>query len=236
MFFDKFISIHPVEQLVLLVPSASSEGSQRVKIDPDIDYDAAIIMIYQIIGCASVVKKPDLMYRLSTSTQKVDPISLKTEDDWQGCLEDVAAAERKSKNSVVVAVKILITDQVSSCYCYVISKALLTSRQYLLSLRAHTKKAPSNKRKSALMNLDNDEDDDETNEAMEARERIEMEKLDKALSQCQLCGSGKACKIDNSGSHVHLTFQQRRSWSVALVSDISCYHDAILALIIFNQS
>jgi hypothetical protein len=71
------------------------------------------------------------------------------------------------------------------------------------------------------MNLDNDDEEEEANQAMQDRERTAMEQLEKALSRCQRCGDSKACKIDNGGNHVHLTFQQRRSWSIAIVCDAS---------------
>jgi hypothetical protein len=67
------------------------------------------------------------------------------------------------------------------------------------------------------MNLDND-DKEEAQEAMQDTERTAMEQLEKSLSQCQKCGLEKSCKIDNGGTHTHITFQQCQSWSIALVS------------------
>jgi hypothetical protein len=98
-------------ELVLLVPSASSEGSQRISLTTDISYNDALETIYDIVGCLTITKKPSLSYRLSSSTQKSDPVRLASIDDWEGCLEDVAVAEGKKKG-LVVMVKILITDVV----------------------------------------------------------------------------------------------------------------------------
>jgi hypothetical protein len=70
------------------------------------------------------------------------------------------------------------------------------------------------------MNLDNDDEEDQANEAMQEKEKTAMEQLEAALSQCQKCGGTKACKIDRCGNHVNLTFQQRRSWSIAIVRDM----------------
>jgi hypothetical protein len=95
-----------------LVPSAVSEGSQRVTINADTSYREALDIIYDIIGCTDVSKKPGLSYRLSSSAVKSDPINLGSSSDWDGCLEDVAAAEKKKKG-VVVTVKILVPDLVS---------------------------------------------------------------------------------------------------------------------------
>lgn len=67
------------------------------------------------------------------------------------------------------------------------------------------------------MNLDGDSDDDERDEEMEAKEKTCFEQLERALMTCQKCGDSKYCKIDRNGNHVAITFQQRRSWSVALV-------------------
>jgi len=67
------------------------------------------------------------------------------------------------------------------------------------------------------MNLDNDDEEEEANEEMQEKEKAAMEQLEKALSQCQKCGDTKACKIDRCGNHINLMFQQRHSWSIAIV-------------------
>ena len=71
----------------------------------------------------------------------------------------------------------------------------------------------------ALMDLDNEDSDgnDGADEAMAERERKALERLEKALGNCQKCGSSKLCKVNKNGQHIHLTFNQRRGWSVALV-------------------
>jgi hypothetical protein len=47
-------------------------------------------------------------------------------------------------------------------------------------------------------------------------EKNALEKLEKALENCQKCGPTNLCKVNKNGEHVHLTFNQRRRWSVAL--------------------
>jgi hypothetical protein len=71
----------------------------------------------------------------------------------------------------------------------------------------------------ALMDLDNKDSDGNSNadEAMAERERKALERLEKALGNCQKCGPSKLCKINKNGQHIHLTFNQRRGWSVELV-------------------
>jgi hypothetical protein len=95
------------------------------------------------------------------------------------------------------------------------------------SLRAHIKKPSAvtkGKKKPVLMNLNDDEEEgDEGDEEMVAREAKCMEQLERALSKCQKCGNEKCCKIDKAGHHHPLTFQQRRSWAVALVCYPACY-------------
>lgn len=82
------------------------------------------------------------------------------------------------------------------------------------------------KKKPALMNLNDDEEED-GDEEMVAREAKCMEQLERALSKCQKCGDEKCCKIDKLGNHHQLTFQQRRSWAVALVCGLACYANLI---------
>lgn len=96
--------------------------------------------------------------------------------------------------------------------------------QYMQSLRAHTltKKKPVKGKKIALLDLDNSDTDaeDGDDEAMAEKERKALEQLEKVLGDCQKCGPSKLCKVNKSGQHVNLTFNQRRGWSVALVSDL----------------
>lgn len=68
------------------------------------------------------------------------------------------------------------------------------------------------------MNLDDDEEDEEAAEEMKEQEDLSLMQLEKALSQCAKCGDEKRCKIDKTGKHVHLTFQQLRAWALSLVS------------------
>jgi hypothetical protein len=82
---------------VLKVPTAGTGGSDRIKLDPATTYDEVLAHIYEIVGCASVSKKPGLQYRLSSSTMKSDAINLGSEQDWEGCLKDVVVAEAKKK-------------------------------------------------------------------------------------------------------------------------------------------
>lgn len=90
------------------------------------------------------------------------------------------------------------------------------------SLQVHTvtKKKPVKGKKTALLDLDNSDADDDNrdDEAMAEKERKALERLEKALGDCQKCGLLKLCKVNRSGQHIHLSFNQRRGWSVALVS------------------
>ena len=95
------------------------------------------------------------------------------------------------------------------------------------SLQAHTmtKKKPvkaSKGKKTALLDHDNSDADDEDgkDKAMAEKERKALEQLEKALSNFQKCGPSKLCKINKNGQHVNLTFNQRRSWSVTLASQL----------------
>ena len=79
-------------------------------------------------------------------------------------------------------------------------------------------KKSSKGKKAALLDLNNEdgEDDDEIDEGMAEKEKKALEKLEKALGNCQKCSPTKLCKINKNGQHVHLTFNQHHRWSVAL--------------------
>ena len=96
------------------------------------------------------------------------------------------------------------------------------------SLRAHLKEGKTATsvrggkgklgKKLALIDLDNDDDDDDVgDDSILDKERSFLEKLERVLTRCQLCGPTKFCRISRNGDHVNLTFQQRRGWVVALV-------------------
>ena len=56
--------------LILLVLVVKANTSQRVTLSPIMNFSDALDIIYHTIGCLSITKKPDLTYRLSTSTSK----------------------------------------------------------------------------------------------------------------------------------------------------------------------
>jgi hypothetical protein len=99
-----------VTELVLLVPQASSK---RVSVTLLLSFEDVLEMIHEIIGCTNVARKPAISYKLSTATQRAKPIDLCSEVDWNGCLEDVMAAEAKKKNQPV-PILIIVPDQVCS--------------------------------------------------------------------------------------------------------------------------
>lgn len=80
------------------------------------------------------------------------------------------------------------------------------------------------------MDLDNrdSENDEAEDEGMAEKERRALEQIERTLSNCQKCGPSKLCKINRSGQHVNLTFNQRRGWSVALVRVLSFWGTVII--------
>lgn len=73
-----------------------------------------------------------------------------------------------------------------------------------------------------VLDLDHDHssdlgDDEDAEEGFIETEMKKLEQLDGVLSQCQLCGREKFCKVDRAGNHVNLTMGQRRAWANALV-------------------
>jgi hypothetical protein len=76
---------------------------------------------------------------------------------------------------------------------------------------------PKNK-KTPLMDLDNDDNEsgDKDEDAIN-KEKKALRDLKNTLRSCQLCGPTKFCKVNWTGKHISLSFNQRRGWSVALV-------------------
>jgi hypothetical protein len=73
-------------------------------------YEEALAVIYETIGCGDVRRKPNLSYKLASAAQKEEPITMCSEGDWKGCLEDVAQVQAKKKTTVQV--KIIVGEQV----------------------------------------------------------------------------------------------------------------------------
>ncbi|KIJ10237.1 hypothetical protein PAXINDRAFT_157675 [Paxillus involutus ATCC 200175] len=191
--------VKPVEErkVVLVIPNAASEGVQQISIVQNKCFGDVLQAIHEVIGCQKVAHKPMLLYKLSSAAQKDDPMNISTQDDWDGCLEEVEVAEKKKKGVVT----------------------------YMSSLRAKGKKKPTNSKnkKASLLDLDNDDNDDsgeEDEDAMEKKKKA-LHDLEKTLCACQLCGPTKFCKVNRTGKHISLSFNQRRGWSVALAHETS---------------
>jgi hypothetical protein len=89
----------------LIVPEATSDGSQRLSIQSPMLFEDALELIHETIGCVGVAYKPTLGYKLSTANQKSATINLCTENDWSGLITDVMAkAKTKTDVSVLVSV------------------------------------------------------------------------------------------------------------------------------------
>jgi hypothetical protein len=96
---------------ILLVPQVKSKGLQRCSITLDATYEDTLEIIHETLGCASVAKKPQLSYKLSSASVKSDALNLCGESDWEGLLEEVAEAQKKKKGAVI-PIKIIIPDQI----------------------------------------------------------------------------------------------------------------------------
>ncbi|KAJ7756497.1 hypothetical protein DFH07DRAFT_742574, partial [Mycena maculata] len=170
-------------------------------------FSEALDVIYNTVGCADVARKPDLSYKLGNALVKATPMSLDSDADWEGCLEDVRQAE-KLKKGALIPVHILVTDQ------YLAS--------LLVKLGKGKNKAPAKvrgKTKVQILDLDHaqsdDDDFDEGLGPMEDEGKF-LEQLQSQYGHCQLCGPTKACKITIDGSHHKLSNNQLSAWAKAL--------------------
>ncbi|KAF8185362.1 hypothetical protein K438DRAFT_1766005 [Mycena galopus ATCC 62051] len=158
--------------------------TERITFTHATEYSEALAVIHETIGCTNVACKPVLTYKLSTAAKGVPQMSLGTEQDWQGCLEDVRQAEDAEKAVTVIPVMILVSDQ------------------YLSSLSAKRGKTePVGKgrnKKAPMLDLDHAESgDDDFDDGLGTmdQEIKSMEQLDNQYGHCQACGPTKFCKI-----------------------------------------
>ncbi|KAF8147445.1 hypothetical protein K438DRAFT_1944164 [Mycena galopus ATCC 62051] len=189
--------------IIFMIPEAGSEGNQRVSLLSSHSFEDAVEIIYETIGCVSVARKPTLAYKLSSAGQKSAPINLRTSKDWDGLITDYGT-KVKSKKDLSIMLTVL-------------------PDSYMFSLRSMTKKAPAAKKagkkgKMTTLDLENDDTDvdGEGDDGVEDGEKLVMAELDAQYRNCVRCGTAHLCKIDRAGNHVHLTFPQRRAWSVSL--------------------
>jgi len=108
----------------------------------------------------------------------------------------------------------------------------------------HQTKSSTGKKKEkiTLMDLENDrsDDDDDGDNPLPEKERQMYEALEKELTRCQRCGPTHFCKVSRDGTHVNLTFNQRRSWAVALVCplthflSVSYYESPFRGVVLFT--
>ncbi|KAF8132674.1 hypothetical protein K438DRAFT_1998446 [Mycena galopus ATCC 62051] len=173
-------------RLVLMIPRAELDGSQRVLLSHATTFDEALTVIYETIGCTNVTVKPVLTYKLSNATKSAEVICLSSDNDWDGCLEQVAAAENPKKPPI--SVKINVTEQ------------YLASLRAKLNIKVSGTSTKTGRGKTKMQILDPSMPD--------LAMMISMTE--------SLCGPDKACKIDVNGNHCKLSNNQIRAWSAAL--------------------
>ncbi|KAJ7661284.1 hypothetical protein DFH06DRAFT_1471807 [Mycena polygramma] len=179
-----------MHKLVLVIPQAASDGSQREKLTHATDFDEALDTIYTTIGCADVPVKPVLSYRLSNAPAKAASINLTSEKDWEGCLAvteqylmSLRAKSGKGRGGV--------------------AKGKGKAKMPILDLE-HAGSG--------------DDDFDDGLGIMEKETKC-YEQLQKEHGRCQLCGPSKACKINVAGEHHQLNNSQLKSWARSLAAE-----------------
>ncbi|KAJ7737416.1 hypothetical protein DFH07DRAFT_966471 [Mycena maculata] len=204
----KPVEVDPAaHKLILYIPRAELDGTnQRTLLTHATPFDEALDVIHETIGCADVGKKPALTYKLSNALKSTQATSLRSEDDWTGCLDEVTSAEGEKKKSI--SVNIFVTDQ------------------YLASLRAKlgvkasgTTKGKGKGKKLLILDLEHAEsgdDDFDDGVGIMEKEKNFLAELQAKYSRCQLCGPEKACKVDINGNHTKLSNNQLRAWSNSL--------------------
>lgn len=90
----------------------SGDDNKHKTITATHTFDNALGLIHETNGCADVMHKPELSYKLSDSAQKSSVIRLESEEDWAGLCEEVVAQQRKKK--MTISVEIIVHDNVHS--------------------------------------------------------------------------------------------------------------------------
>ncbi|KAJ7447825.1 hypothetical protein FB451DRAFT_1375536 [Mycena latifolia] len=197
--------------LVINVPRVSEIGNQRVELTHATEFTEALTIIYKILGCTDVARKPVLAYKLSNATLKASPMTLDSESDWTGCLKDLRQVENSKKAGTIIPVLILVTEQ------YLASLASKLGKNK--GAATAKSRGKGGKAKVQILDLDHaesgDDDFDEGLGGMEAETKF-VEQLQNEYGRCQLCGPSKACKITASGTHHPLSNNQLRAWAQAL--------------------
>ena len=89
---------------MLLIPQSMGDGHQHRTLTHATTFEEALDVIYKMIGCIDVHRKPNLSYKLGSAPQKEDRITLSSEEDWKGCLDDVAQVQAKKKTTIQVKI------------------------------------------------------------------------------------------------------------------------------------
>ncbi|KAJ8092263.1 hypothetical protein PM082_024094 [Marasmius tenuissimus] len=95
------------------------------------DWEDVLEIIYGCMCCEDIPVKPPLSYRLANRTAKTLSSSLTDWADWQGCVKDMKAYQKKKNEYLTVQIS--------------------TTEQYMRSLNAAWKKKNGNTRNTALI-------------------------------------------------------------------------------------
>ncbi|KAJ7580329.1 hypothetical protein C8J56DRAFT_1057968 [Mycena floridula] len=199
--------VKKLSKIVLFIPTSVSDADQRLTVPRTISFLDLLDLLHTTIGCDAVQRKPSLQYKLLTSVAKGRTISLQSEDDWEGCLDEIDGVDKKK----TVTVQITVPEQ----YMISLRHNVKGSKKSSVTTKGRAKAMP-------LLDLDNDDEDDDDGGDVSAfieREKEKMVELDRKLSQCVSCGPSKFCKIDKAGRHHHLSFLLRKIWSAALAAE-----------------
>ncbi|KAJ7089151.1 hypothetical protein C8R44DRAFT_892529 [Mycena epipterygia] len=186
-----------IRKLILHIPRALEVGNQCVEFMHATAFDEALDVIHETLASAA---------------SKTPAMTLNSEKDWQGCLDDVRQAEWAKKAGTIIAVHIVV------------------SEQYIASLMAKLGKGKAaagktgRKFKVQILDLDHAESgDDDFDEGLGGMEKeTKCLELQKHYGHCQLCGPTKVCKITVAGTHHPMSNNQQRAWSQALVCNSFC--------------
>ncbi|KAF8585791.1 hypothetical protein K439DRAFT_1615677 [Ramaria rubella] len=197
-------------ELAFFVPNSCLLLATRVAMLLDISFDNAIARIHATIGCESVLKKPALSYKMEKTGRK--PISLQSEDDWDGLKAHMFGLGKKQ----IIQGYIIVDD----AYMEALRNKLTGLTDSSAKTTASGIKGSCSGKKAPIMNLDSLDDGEEAHANVQAQAEAELSEfitLKKILLGCG-CPECKdhCCKVNMHGVHVELNALQLSTWSSVL--------------------
>ncbi|THV04244.1 hypothetical protein K435DRAFT_851066 [Dendrothele bispora CBS 962.96] len=213
------------KKIVLIIPSVDGPNERKTLEDgTEVGFETFLDAAYDAIGCDNVPRKPKLSYKLEGAATRAPATRLGSDEDWEGCIDEVVRMQRKKRDTIKVLISVP-EDYMDS---------LKKKQDKKKGTKTKTKTNGKGSKKPATLNLDVlssdeldeddadtiDSDDENAGASLQSQEKKWVKKLMSYYGSCTdkkaKCPPGKACKVDKHSRHVILTIGQLQAWANAL--------------------